>query len=126
MTEAANRSPRITHLAWGQMEIEGIGSGRDFKLWPGGGRAWDWNETGTRHAPGVQPADVEELLAHGSKIVVLSRGMATRLQTSPETIEYLQRQGVACHLQETKAAAALYNQLADAGEPVGGLFHSTC
>jgi hypothetical protein len=57
------RSPRILAVRWGRMGVEGIGAGKDFKLYPGGGREWDWNETGTRHSPGIQPADVEELLA---------------------------------------------------------------
>ena len=69
------RSPRITHLSWGRMEVEGVGSGRDFKLYPGGGREWDWAETGTHHVPGIQPADVAELLEKGSKVIVLTRGM---------------------------------------------------
>lgn len=126
MTETVSRSPRISHTAWGHMEIEGVGSGRDFKLWPGGGRAWDWTETNTHHAPGIQPADVEELLANGSKIVVLSRGRDLRLQTCPETIEYLKARTVKYHVQETSAAVELYNKLAEEGELVGGLFHSTC
>ena len=47
---------------------------KDVKLWPGGGREWDWGETNTRHEPGIQPSDVEELLVHRPDIVVLSRG----------------------------------------------------
>jgi hypothetical protein len=108
------------------MEIEGLGSGRDFKLWPGGGRAWDWTETNMHHTPGIQPADVQELLEHGSKIVVLSRGRELRLQTCPETIEYLEGRAIKCHIEETAAAVALYNKLAAQRELVGGLFHSTC
>ena len=42
------RSPRITHVSWGRMDVDGLGTGKDFKLYPGGGRPWDWNETGTR------------------------------------------------------------------------------
>jgi len=34
-------SPRIVRISWGRMEIEGLGAGKDFKLYPGGGRAWD-------------------------------------------------------------------------------------
>ena len=37
------------------MEVEGLGAGKDFKLYPGGGREWDWSETGMRHAPGIPP-----------------------------------------------------------------------
>lgn len=126
MTKAASRSPRIRHLAWGNMEIEGVGSGRDFKLWPGGGRAWDWSEMNTHHAPGIQPADVEELVEHGSQIVVLGLGMARRLQTCPATIQYLEERAIEYHAQDTQAAAELYNKLAEEGRLVGGLFHSTC
>jgi hypothetical protein len=120
------RSPRIVSLSWGHMDIEGVGTGKDFKLWPGGGREWDWRETDTHHEPGIQPADVEELLDHDSRTVVLSRGMLRMLQTCPETIDLLERRGVYVHVEETAAAAEIYNDLAARGEPVGGLFHSTC
>jgi hypothetical protein len=121
----APRSPRITRVSWGRMEVEGLGSGKDFKLYPGGGREWNWGETGTRHDPGIQPADVEELVEHGATVVVLSRGMALRLGTSAGTIRFLQERGVTVHVKETKEAVALYNELAET-QAVGGLFHSTC
>jgi hypothetical protein len=108
------------------MQVDGLGSGRDFKLYPGGGREWDWRETNTHHIPGIQTADVEELLARGSSVVVLSRGMELALQTAPETVDFLKRRQVVFHVEETNAAVNLYNELAGAGELVGGLFHSTC
>src|SRR5215210_1208827 len=74
-------SPRITHLFWGHLEVEDR-SFKDAKLFPGGSRAWDWNETGTDHVPGIQPADVEELLEHGASVVVLSKGFYERLHKS--------------------------------------------
>jgi hypothetical protein len=126
MAQTTTQSPRILALSWGKMEIEGVGHGRDFKLWPGGGREWDWRETNTRHVPGIQVADVEELLEHGATVVVLTRGMLRVLQTCPETLDYLRQRGVTTHVEETKAAAELYNRLAEEGQPVGGLFHSTC
>ena len=119
-------SPAVTDIEWGKMEIEGLGSGKDFKLWPGGGRAWDWNETGTRHVPGIQPADVEELLEKGSEVVVLSRGMELVLQTCPETLQYLEQKGIPVHVMESREAVALYNGLAGEGKKVGALIHSTC
>ena len=119
------RSPRITHISWGRMEVEGLGSGKDFKLYPGGGREWDWAETNTQHVPGIQPDDVEELLKNGSKVVVLTRGMLLALRTCPETLQMLRNKGIPVHVEETKAAVALYNKLAGT-ELVGGLFHSTC
>jgi len=119
-------SPRINELSWGRMAIDGVGTGKDFKLWPGGGREWDWTETGTHHVPGIQPADVEELLANGSQIIVLTQGMLLRLQTCSATMSFLEAEGKAVHVAETKKAAQIYNDLASRGEAVGGLFHSTC
>ena len=93
------------------MEVEGVGRGKDFKLYPGGGRAWDWGETGTRHVPGIQPADVEELLGQGARVVVLSRGMELALQVCPETLELLRDREVAVHVEETRAAVELARRL---------------
>lgn len=125
MAQLQIRSPRITHISWGKMEVEGLGLGKDFKLYPGGGRDWDWNETGTRHVPGIQPSDVMELLDQGSEIIVLTRGMELVLQTCPETLILLEERGIVVHVEETRAAVELYNRLAES-QAVGGLFHSTC
>jgi hypothetical protein len=121
-----DRSPEVTALAWGAMTVAGLGDGKDFKLWPGGGRAWDWNETGMRHDPGIQPEDLEELLAHGATVVVLSRGMDLVLKTDPKTLDFLDEQSVEYHVEQTGRAVEIYNELAAVGAAVGGLFHSTC
>jgi hypothetical protein len=123
--ETQPRSPRVIHISWGRMEVEGVGTGRDYKLYPGGGRAWDWTETDMHHVPGIQPADVQELLEHGSEVVVLTRGMELALQTCPETLQMLRDRGIPYYVEETKVAVERYNQLAQS-EAVGGLFHSTC
>jgi hypothetical protein len=107
------------------MEVEGLGAGKDFKLYPGGGRAWDWAETGTRHSPGIQPADVEELVARGATAVVLSRGMNKQLRVPPDTRRYLDERSITVHVAETREAVRIYNDLAG-GTPVAGLFHATC
>ena len=52
------------------MDVEGLGTEHDFKVYPGGGRKWDWAETGTHHVP-------------GSRVIVLTRGMQLVLQTCP-------------------------------------------
>jgi hypothetical protein len=119
------RSPRIVGISWGRMEVEGLGEGKDFKLYPGGGRAWDWAETGTRHSPGIQPADVEELVAHGATTVVLSQGMNKQLHVHPDTCRYLEERSITVRVAETSEALRIYNELTE-GALVAGLFHSTC
>jgi hypothetical protein len=107
------------------MDVEGLGIGKDYRLYPGGGRPWDWSETGTRHVPGVQVADVEELLAHGATVVVLSLGMERQLHVDPATLRYLEERSIEVHVMETREGAKIYNELAEK-VAVGGLFHSTC
>jgi hypothetical protein len=124
--EREERSPRVTHISWGRLEVEGVdGPFKDAKLFPGGSRAWDWRETGTDHDPGIQPADVEELLEHGATAVVLSRGFNERLGVTRDTLRMLQDRNVTAHVRETGEAIELYNELREK-EKVGALIHSTC
>jgi hypothetical protein len=124
-SKRGKQSPRIKSVAWGQIEVEGFGTYKDVKVFPSGAREWDWRETGTAHQPGVQPADVAELLDHGASTIVLSRGMLGRLHVSPETLRLLAERQVRTHVLPTEEAVDLYNRLRDK-EPVAGLFHTTC
>jgi hypothetical protein len=117
-------SPRVTHLTWGRIEVED-GTFKDAKLFPGGSREWDWNETGTDHVVGIQPADVEELLEYGASVVVLSRGYYERLQIRQQTIQMLKDKNIPVHVEQTEKAVRLYNELR-VTERVGALIHSTC
>jgi hypothetical protein len=118
-------APRIAHLSWGRIEVEGYPPFKDAKIFPGGAREWDWRETGTHHAPGIQPADVDELIEHGARAVVLSRGIWERLQVCPETLDALAKNGIKVEVLQTEVAVERFNELRKS-MPVGGLFHSTC
>lgn len=120
-----SESPAIEHLSWGRLVVAGHGAFKDAKLYPGGAKAWDWAETGTRHEPGIQPADVVELLDQGAEVLVLSRGMQERLQTCPETLELLQERGIVVHVLQTEEAVRTYEVLRTTAR-VGALIHSTC
>jgi hypothetical protein len=82
-------SPRILDCHQGRVRIDGHGTVKDAKLYPGGARAWDWHETGTRHDPGIQPADVAELVEHGATTVLLSGGVLRMLRVCPATLQRL-------------------------------------
>ncbi|MEO0564731.1 MAG: Mth938-like domain-containing protein [Chloroflexota bacterium] len=120
-------SPQITAFKWGRVDVKGFDAPfKDVKLWPGGARAWDWNETGTRHVPGIQMDDVQELLDHGADVIVLSKGVHERLQTMDITLSELVALTVEIHQLQTEQAVEMYNELAAAGRAVGALIHSTC
>lgn len=118
--------PRVSRMVWGRIELDGGQVFKDAKLWPGGARAWNWRETGTRHVPGIQLADVEELLERGCDVVILSRGQQLALQTKPEVLAALQSSGIEVLQLESQEAVAKYNELTAAGRRVGALIHSTC
>lgn len=120
-------SPVVTHFEWGRVEVAGYAEPfQDVKLYPGGVRAWDWTETGTHHSPGIQPADVEELLTHGATTVILSEGVHRRLGVCAETLEILSTRGITVEVLQTEEAIERYNQLCALQVPVGALIHSTC
>lgn len=120
------RSPLIKNISWGKVQVEGYRTPfKDVKLYPGGAREWDWSETGTHHSPGIQPADVQELIDRGASAVILTKGMQDQLEVRPETLQLLEKAGVRVHIINTKDAADLFNQLRK-NEAVAALIHSTC
>ncbi|OWK17634.1 AAMDC, partial [Cervus elaphus hippelaphus] len=68
------------------------------------------------HSPGVQPADVEEVVEKGVQILVIGRGMS----------EALKKKGIDVRVLQTEQAVKEYNALVTQGIRVGGVFHSTC
>uniref|UniRef100_A0A452IYU4 Mth938 domain-containing protein n=4 Tax=Durocryptodira TaxID=1579337 RepID=A0A452IYU4_9SAUR len=123
----AMSSPEIASLSWGQMMVKGCSTTyKDCKVWPGGSRTWDWRETGTNHSPGVQPADLEEVVKKGVKTLVIGRGMSEALQVPASTVDYLKKNGIDVLVLQTEKAVKEYNALVAQGVKVGGVFHSTC
>lgn len=118
-------SPKIESIEWGQVQTSDGNQYKDVKLFPGGSRAWDWNETGTHHTPGIQPADVDELLEHGAETIVLSQGFHERLQVRNGTEKMLRDKGIDFFILETGKAAEKYNELCG-NQNVAALIHSTC
>lgn len=118
-------SPKISSIKWGEIITDDGNSFKDVKLFPGGSRPWNWNETGTHHIPGIQPADINELLDHGADSIILSQGFHKRLQVKDETVELLNRQEIEYYILETGKAVEKFNELRQ-NQRVGALIHSTC
>ncbi len=126
MQTSGNVSPRIISLGWGKIEVEQLGGGKDFKLWPGGGRHWDWSEHGTGHSRGIQIDDVKELIANGAKVIILTRGMLFRLKVPDRTKSFVEKNNIELIVVSTPKGVKMYNDYIDKHIPVAGLFHSTC
>ncbi len=122
---ATKSAPQITALSWGRVEVDGSNIYKDVKLFPGGSRAWDWQETGTQHSPGIQIADVKELLEHGAKTIVLGCGVYGRLKVQQETLDFLKAKGIPVEVFKTKQAVEYYHKHR-LKVPLGALVHTTC
>ena len=118
-------SPRITKLAWGKIEIDGNKVFKDVKLFPGGCREWNWQETGTNHSPGIQYSDIQELLDNSVKVVILSKGVLGRLKVQKGVVEMLESADIKVYVLKTREAVKLYNELSKS-KKVGALIHTTC
>ena len=120
------KSPEILSFSWGEILIDGYEKPfKDSKLFPGGAREWNWNETGTDHIRGVQLEAIEELLSKGAEIIIISKGMLNRLRLSKKAREFLESNKIPYFYLNTKKAIEKYNLLSSE-KPVGALIHTTC
>jgi len=118
-------SPEITRLSWGRVEVGDDLTFKDVKLYPGGAKAWNWEETGTGHTPGIQPSDVLDLVKCGAEVIILTNGVLKRLGVMDQTLAILKEVGVETHVLQTEEAVRFYNELRKSTR-VGALIHSTC
>lgn len=121
-------APKVTHFKWGEIEVTEVDGTvkkyKDAKLSPAGSKNWDWKATGTQHVPGIQIADLNDII--DADIFILSRGVDLILQTMPETENYLKNLGKQYYILQSEEAVKKYNELVDAGKKVAALIHSTC
>jgi hypothetical protein len=115
----------IASFQWGQIVDSTARVFKDARLFPGGVEEWDWRKTGTRHDPGIQIADLEDLLATKPDVVILSRGVDLVLQVPQATIDFARTHAANVLVLQSEQAVAEYNRRI-AGERVVALVHSTC
>ncbi len=119
----------ITNISWGHIEVKNGDKTYDFKdckIWLSSAKEWDWTVTGTRHQPGIQSIDIEEILEHDIDFMVLSRGMQLMLHICPETEDLLNSRNIEYYIGQTQLAVNVFNSLVQKGRKVAGIFHSTC
>ena len=115
----------IASFRWGRIVDSSGHEFKDARLYPGGIEEWDWRKTGTRHDPGIQIADLEDLVATKPDVVILSRGVDLVLQVSEATIEFARSHAAHVLVLQSEDAVAEYNRRITS-ERVVALLHSTC
>ncbi|HWU91485.1 MAG TPA: MTH938/NDUFAF3 family protein [Kofleriaceae bacterium] len=115
----------IDSFRWGQIIDSSGRAFKDARLFPGGAEEWDWGATGTRHNPGIQIADLSDLLVMKPDVVILSRGVNLVLQVPQATIDFARSHAGTVLVLQSKEAVAEYNRRIS-NERVVALIHSTC
>ena len=115
----------IASFRWGQIVDSDGRIFKDARLFPGGVEEWDWGKTGTRHDPGIQIADLADLVAAKPDVVILSRGVDLVLQVPQATIDFARSHAATVLVLQSEQAVAEYNRRI-ANERVVALVHSTC
>jgi hypothetical protein len=116
----------IAKFEWGEIvDAEGRVF-KDARLAPGLVEEWDWNRTGTRHRPGIQIADLDDLIALSPDVVILSRGIDLVLQVPDVTVAWARERAAEVLVLQSAEAVERYNERVLAGARVVALIHSTC
>jgi hypothetical protein len=116
----------IRSFRWGEVIDSDGAVFKDVRMSPSRSEAWDWRRTGTRHVPGIQVADLEDLLAGSdAPTVILSRGVDLVLQVPQATIDFARARGHEVLVLQSEEAVAEYNRRIER-EGVVLLLHSTC
>jgi hypothetical protein len=115
----------IIGFRWGQIIDSSARVFKDARLFPGGAEEWDWGKTGTRHRPGIQVADLMDLVATKPDVVILSRGVDLVLQVPQATIDFARSHAAIVLVLQSEEAVAEYNRRITS-ERVVALIHSTC
>ena len=75
--------------------------------------------------PGIQFADVHELIEKGIEVLILSRGVFGRLKIQDDILNKLETDRIKVYILKTHEAVKLYNDLRES-KRVGALIHTTC
>ena len=119
---------QIRRFKWGKITISfhnKITTYKDVIITPKGHSNWDWTLDNTHHNPGITVKAVVKVVKD-CDFLILTSGVLKKLQTSPDTITYLNKLDIQYIILQTHEAINEYHKRIKTGERVGGLFHSTC
>lgn len=116
---------RVPVISWSHMRMEGPGGGKDVKLYPGGGQAWDWAETGTRHLPGTGPPTSRSYWRAARPPRCCPRARQGSCTSTRPAATTWSSTASRVHVARTRQAEKINNELAERAR-LPRLFHSTC
>lgn len=112
----------ISTYTYGKMTIEGKTYPSDLIIYPDNNiDAHWWRENRYQ----VRVDDVQEMVAERPDYLIIGTGEAGSLKVLPETIDYVQAQGIQLVFVPTELAYEMYNALYPQKRVVGA-FHLTC
>lgn len=116
--------PIINNFKWGVIEIDGI-CYVDAKIYPDRAENWNWGKTNTDHDTGIQAQDVQDLVDYGCTFIILSQGLARKLDIAFEAYKVLLKADIDFLVTDTISAINRYKEeINEEIHLVGALIHT--
>lgn len=112
----------IESYRFGHVVIDGHAYSSDVIVWPGGVDDSWWRVEGHR----LCGQDVAPLLDKGPEALVIGSGAQGLLKVDAGMLRYLAEHCCELHVERTRQACELYNELARQGRRVVAGLHLTC
>jgi hypothetical protein len=114
----------IEDYGFGRITIDGRSYTSDVIVLPDGVRDGWWRKEG--HSLAI--ADLDAVAAAAPAVLVVGTGYYGRMAVPDETRRWLAARGIEVRIAPTSEAAALLNELLEAGpgRSIAGAFHLTC
>jgi len=115
------KATMIESYRFGRIVIDGKSYTSDVIIYPDRVEANWWRREGHRLAP----EDLEGVVEHEARALVVGTGSFGLVQVPPETLEYLTSKGFEVIVQTTDDACQTYNRLSEQGAVIAAL-HLSC
>jgi hypothetical protein len=112
----------IEDYRFGQVVVGGQAFSSDVIVYGDRVRASWWRKEGHR----LDQADLEEVVAAKPQHLVIGTGYYGQMAVPPETLAYIEEQGIQAHVAPTSDAVALFNRLQKDAAAVVAALHLTC
>ncbi|MEW5900815.1 MAG: MTH938/NDUFAF3 family protein [Acidobacteriota bacterium] len=111
----------ITHYEFGRLRLDEQTYSADLIIFPRRVNSTWWRKEGHR----LSLADIREVFEEGTEALVIGTGFFGLMKVDEEVRKAAREKGLELHIEKTKRAVALFNELSSR-KMTAGAFHLTC
>lgn len=112
---------KITHYSFGRVIIDGKTYTSDVIIYPQRVDSSWWRKEGHY----LQIVDLTGVVEEGASVLIIGTGYHGAMEVPQQTIEFLKSKGIEVHIEKTREAVELYNEISQKKPTIAAL-HLTC